>query len=262
MSLVNQNPTISLSQRVQASEYSARALSLIGSVRDASDPFDLCALLLRACTALGAHAGIYAHVVPEDERQCATQLALACDPALAYALAGSPPAGKALLEDPWLRYAAGHLESIVASQLPFHPGGEERQALLDQHGFRSALLLPTQGGGNTGRFGLLCLGSNLEGDFEAPSTHLCRVLAHSLAVELHEWWLTNSRTHLLRDARLRSLDLKLLAMERDGLGTKQIARTLGISEDSINSRFQRINAKLDSPNRKASALRAATHGLL
>jgi DNA-binding CsgD family transcriptional regulator len=61
---------------------------------------------------------------------------------------------------------------------------------------------------------------------------------------------------------LRSDDLKLLALERQGLTTKQIARLVDTSIPAVDSRFQRVNAKMGTANRRHAALRAAIHGLL
>jgi DNA-binding CsgD family transcriptional regulator len=54
-------------------------------------------------------------------------------------------------------------------------------------------------------------------------------------MELHEWFADESRATLLRSSGLRERDLELLAMERRGLVTKEIARTMGVSVDSVNS---------------------------
>jgi DNA-binding CsgD family transcriptional regulator len=81
-------------------------------------------------------------------------------------------------------------------------------------------------------------------------------------MELHEWFADESRATLLRSSGLRVGDLELLAMERRGLVTKEIARTMGVSVDSVNSQFQRIEARLECPTRKAAARRAAEYGLI
>jgi DNA-binding NarL/FixJ family response regulator len=87
-------------------------------------------------------------------------------------------------------------------------------------------------------------------------------LAHSLSLEMHEWWVCQTRRRLLRMAKLSRDDMRLLAMENQGLQTKLISRALGLSIAAVNSRFRLINVKLLAPNRKAPASRAATHGLL
>ena len=62
--------------------------------------------------------------------------------------------------------------------------------------------------------------------------------------------------------RITDLDLQLLRREREGRLTKQIAAELGLSHASVNSRFQRLNARFQTPNRKATSRLAAEYGLL
>ena len=71
-----------------------------------------------------------------------------------------------------------------------------------------------------------------------------------------------TRAELQGSSRLRSDDLRLLGYERQGLSTKEIARLVGVSVSALDSRFQRINAKLGTSHRRHAALRAAIHGLL
>ena len=54
----------------------------------------------------------------------------------------------------------------------------------------------------------------------------------------------------------------MLAQERLGRGTKAICSALQMSPTAVNSRFQRLNAKLGVPNRKAAAQLAAEYGLI
>ena len=89
-----------------------------------------------------------------------------------------------------------------------------------------------------------------------------KLIARSLAMELHEWWVRVVRTELMVDAALTTEDLQLLKLERSGLSTKDIARDLAISLRAVDSRFYRVNAKLGTPSRKASARIAAEYGLI
>ena len=263
MSLPIPAPPIPLTDLIRTPGYAARVMALIDQIHRAPDACALVELLHRATTALGADCGAYVHAIPEDDSRGAARTALrvllACDPLWAYAYTRDRP----LDSDPWFRYARGHFEPVLASDLSRRGSMTSHGlALAERSGCRSGLIVPTQCGGGIGRFGVLCLGSALDGNFEADGTHLFRVLAHSLSNELHGWWMNETRTHLMQASRLSRADLELLALERQGLVTKQIARTLGVSAAAVNSRFQRINVKLTSPNRRVSAMRAAAHGLL
>jgi DNA-binding NarL/FixJ family response regulator len=63
-------------------------------------------------------------------------------------------------------------------------------------------------------------------------------------------------------ARLTSDDIVLLTHERRGHSSKAIAAALSTSEQAVNSRFQRMNARLGVPNRRAAAQLAAEFGLI
>lgn len=223
------------------------ARTALAALHDASDPCDLLVSLCRVTRAFGARASACAHVVPDPERAPRLLLLLACEPERIYPHAQPGSA----LDHAWLRYARDHDEPIWSTQMPSSTAyGLEPPVLL----------VPTHSGGATGRYGLLMLELAPSADDELASEQ--RVLAEGLAHELHAWWMRRTREDLQRDARLRSSDLQLLAFERQGLATKQIARLIDSTLLAVDSRFQRINAKLGVANRRHAALRAAIHGLL
>ncbi len=134
-------------------------------------------------------------------------------------------------------------------------------ALASRYGFQSALIVPAPSSGALTRQGVLCLGSATPGFFDDASYPPLKVLARSLAMELHGWWIGRIKRELMENTKLTEEDLVLLALEREALGTKLIAVALNTSENAINSRFQRVNAKLAVPNRKAAAHLAAEYAL-
>lgn len=259
-------PEYSLAPRTQAALPSPTAtgstphsMNSLQAVRDASDPFDLLHRFRSAHRALGASFALYAHVVPESEAPSKTYLLLSCDVGLATRIRNC----RTLLQHPWLKYASRQVEGICTSALPLvEPRAGTPSVDLEGSGFRSAWLVPTHSGGGTGRFGLLCMGSPQAGHFESASVADSMFLAKALATELHEWWMAQTRRLLRAAARLRLEDLRLLSMERDGYRTKEIARALGMTCSSVDSRFQRINVKLGCASRKAAAQKAACHGLI
>ncbi|MCW5656755.1 MAG: hypothetical protein KIT60_03555 [Burkholderiaceae bacterium] len=238
-----------------SSEQLSRAITAIASAYNASGPCDLLASLFQATRAFGVRESAYAHVIPDPEAPPRVMVLLAFDPLRSrmHRHFASP------LDHPWLRYARDHVEPVLASTL--HNGHRVHEESL-QLGllFDSVFIIPTHSGGNTGRYGALMLDTATEGygiDLSA-----CRLMAHSLARELHDWWMRRTRAELQRAARLRSEDVRLLAFERQGLSTKQIARLVDSSITAVDSRFRRINAKIGASNRRHAATRAAIHGLL
>ena len=81
-------------------------------------------------------------------------------------------------------------------------------------------------------------------------------------MELHQWWVKHVRKEIIERNRLTPEDLQLLDYERRDLGTKEIAELTGMSWNSVNSKFQRLNLKFNTPNRKATARMAVEYGLI
>lgn len=222
----------------------------LAALRDASDPCDLLVSLYRVTQAFGARASACAHVVPDPERPPQVLLLCACDAERIYTHLSTGSA----LGHPWLHYARDHDEPVWSAQLG------STSADPPPASSRPVLIVPTHSGGTTGRYGVLVV--EFAGTDDDGLVHEQRLLAEGLAHELHDWWMRRTRAELQREARLRSADLRLLAFERQGLGTKQIARLIDSTLLAVDSRFQRINAKLGVANRRHAALRAAIHGLL
>jgi DNA-binding CsgD family transcriptional regulator len=109
---------------------------------------------------------------------------------------------------------------------------------------------------------MLCLGSNSPGFFETPGFGAVTVVARPLAAALLEGSIRSTRDELVHAWRIKPKELALLDLQRRGMSTKQIAATLGVSPHSVNSYFQRVNAKLGVLNRKEAAHLAAEYGLI
>ena len=259
MSATNPPQPVPLKEVVKTPGYSTNVVNLIDRIHRAPDIPGVLEMLRASTTTMGAEASMYATAIPEDDTSRTVIALLACDPVWGYAQQRACP----IDEHPWFMYAREHYTPIVASHLaPETPRQHEAIAIAKQYGFSSALIVPTPAGGGLGRFGILCLGSSRQGEFEGENTHLFRVFARTLAMELHEWFVKRTRDWLLRATRLRPRDLQLLGMERRGLGTKEIANRMGLSAYAVDSRFQRIKTRLACPNRKDAAHRAAEYGLI
>jgi len=234
-------------------------LSRMAALHRAESPFGLLDGIRRFGSAFGVRSALFAHVTPDPTHRVLHHLMLACDTPLANSIRNCTT----LERHPWMRHAERHAETVCASELhPRAPQPGSPTIDLEGQGFRSALLIPVHGAGNSGRFSLLCLGSHQPGYFESSSPPTVRLLAEALATELHQWWIIEMRRQLRATASLRESDLQLLSMEHEGMSTKEIARVLDISCASVDSRFQRINVRLGCPSRKAAAQRAACYGLI
>jgi DNA-binding CsgD family transcriptional regulator len=228
-------------------------------VPQAADEAEALELLKEAACRMGADSAAFGSFVRDDPSHESYRFLLACDPV--WCLEYSRRVWYA--HDPWLNYALRNSEPTPASFIPAHTK-EERSivALAQEFGVHSAAIIPAPSSGRISRIGVLCLGSSQHGFFEADGFVVLKVVARSLAMELHEWWVRQIRQQVVDATGITPEDLNLLRHERQGHSTKQIAAELSTTATAIDSRFQRLNAKLGVPNRKAAAQLAAEYGLV
>jgi DNA-binding CsgD family transcriptional regulator len=233
-----------------------QALAAMDRIRSARDAAECLDALFVATRAMGATASLYTVAIPEPSLEVSSISLFACDPGFAHQLFQMGP----VQSHPWVRFARTHTTPGTGDQV--HIGSATDAAAMDlarAYGFGSCLIVPTIAGVGLGRIELLCLGKAVDDSFEGDGQRIVRMLARSLAAELHDWLGIHLRAELQRWARLQAQDVDLLACEWQGLGTKEIAQRTGLSITAVNSRFQRLNRRLNCPSRKASARRAAEH---
>lgn len=237
--------------------YADRVSAAAERIARAPDPADAQRLLIDGIAVLGVPNAFFASFVRDGTDVAACRFMLACEPD------GCRPdlEGLGLLRDPWLVYATHQAAPIVASALPdADQGGHQLIAPTQRHGFASALLVPAHSGPGHARIGLLALGSPQTGFFDDEGLPRFRIGARALATELHDWWQARLRREL--SARITPAELELLRHEHRGHGSKLIARELAVSPCAIDSRFQRISARLGVANRRAAVRLALECGLL
>jgi Autoinducer binding domain len=193
MSINNSTPAIPLLELAQTPEYLLRVMTLIDAIHRAIDEPELLELLQSCTDAMGATASVYLVAIPEDNEQLSLQVLLVCDPEFAYQHAQS----YRLLDHPWVRYGRDHDLPIASSQLTADNLNQHAAVTLArEHGFASALIVPTPSAAGLGRFGLLCLGSAASDDFEHSESHVAHLLARCLATALFDWFVIHSRDAL------------------------------------------------------------------
>jgi DNA-binding CsgD family transcriptional regulator len=237
--------------------YAERVSSAAERIAIAPDAAAAQRLLVEGIAVLGVPSALFASFARDSADLSAWRFMLACEPD------GCRPCleGDALLQDPWLAYGAHHAAPTVASALETADrGGHALISPAGRQGFASALLVPAHSGPGHARVGLLVLGSSQPGFFESDGLPRFRIGARAMATELHDWWQARLRRELI--ARITPADLELLRHEHSGHGSKLIARALDVSPCAIDSRFQRISARLGVPNRRAAVRLAVECGLL
>jgi DNA-binding CsgD family transcriptional regulator len=245
--------------RVCDGHYAARVAAIAARIASAPDQAAVHALFREGVAALGAERAAFVSFVRDDATTSACRFMIDCDPAWGRVYLD----GEHFAHDPWLAYAAHNSEPVLASTLTvLDPEQRKVIALAEHAGFVSVVLVPAHSGAGHSRISSLCLGSAIPGYFDSPGLPTLRVNARMLAMELHDWWLARLRRNLIVKARLSHDDLVLLQHQVHGHSSKKIAAELQVSKSSINSRFQRMNAKLGVPNRRMAVKLAIECGLI
>lgn len=240
-------------------DYFARVGEAIQTMHRAKDQNQAVDLLHDAARRMGAEVAIFASFIRDDDTIRSYRLLLACDPAwfAEYERQGRYD------DDPWLAYAMKYVVPVRSSQIPVTTASERAAVdLAAKYGFRSAVIVPTPSSGRLSRTGVLCLGSSKVDYFDDEGFVALRMVARSVAMELHDWWIDRLGAELIARADLSKEDLVLLAHERRGLSSKLMARVLNVSVSSIDSRFYRMLPRLGVANRRAAARLAAEYGLV
>lgn len=248
-----------LAELAAAPDYAGRLAAIAGRISAATDEAQALSVLADAAAALGLDAAAFVSFVHDDDSHESFRFLLACDPVWCFEYER-----RAWYDaDPWLQYALHHSEPARDHEISdLSEGQKSVVALAEQYGFRSSLIVPAPSSGQLTRMGVLCLGSSTRRFFDDAGYPVLKLVARGLAMELHAWWIERIKREVMSTARLTDEDLALLTQERRGMGTKTMARLLHMSPHAINSRFQRMNARLGVPNRKAAAQLAAEYGLI
>lgn len=249
----------SLARGVAASDYAARLADIAFRIEQARETSTVTTLLSQGTRALGAERAVFISFALIAKHISACDFILACEPDWCRNYLDEDLFG----DDIWLAYAAHHSEPILASALKPTRAAQIRAInLANKYGFASAVLIPAHCGVQHSRVGLLCLGSSVPGFFEEGRFKQLKISARVIALELHDWWIGRIRRELIAKANLTTKDLVLLTHQHKGHSSKRIAAELHVSQESINSHFQRMNVKLGVSHRKLAARLASECGLI
>lgn len=234
-------------------------IGLMQQLGDASNAAQAMALFQAILGHLGVDVGFFMSYLRDDATRSSYRSLLLCDPIWAAEYAQSDWH----IHDPWLRHAATQTEPIRSSELILVSEQEKkftsRSASL---GFTSTLIAPAPTCVGLSRVGVLCLGSSQEGFFDDHSYPLLRVMSRTLAMELHRWLHRSLKEELLARSKLTESDIELLRHEAAGHSSKVIGAALNIEAKTVDCRFQRINSKLQAPDRRSAARIAKIYGLI
>jgi DNA-binding CsgD family transcriptional regulator len=253
-----ENERHSLGALTRTPDYGARTIEILPVIGDAESTESAMILFREAVMGLGADAGVFISYLRDDATRSWHRSLFACDPVWA-----SEYARRGWFEhDAWLRHATQDTEPVRSSELKLASVEEEAfAAAAATFGFTSALIAPAPSCVGLSRVGVLCLGSERLGFFDDEGYAKTRVLARALAMELHRWVLQNLRHELLLKSGLTAADIDLLRHEKAGHSSKVIGAALNIEAKTVDCRFQRVNAKLEAPDRRTAVRIARLYGL-
>jgi DNA-binding CsgD family transcriptional regulator len=240
--------------------HAGRVMTIVSRVAAARSPPQVLELLHHAKIEMGMDQAVFVSYIRDEDSHESYRFLLAADPRWCFEYQAHAWYGS----DPWLMYASQNMEVISASMIPLVTRQQrEIRALAEKYGMVSVCIAPASSIGSNPRVGMLAMGSAQSGFFnDEMAFGLFKLLAHSVAMELHLWSTRYERNQLINELRLSDEDLSLLRLELHGAGTKQACGELGTSSASIDSRWQRLNRKLGSPHRHASARLAAKIGVI
>lgn len=236
-----------------------RVPEIVQQIQAAPDAAAAVALLRRAVRALGVDAATFTSFVRDDATLASYRSLLACNPVWGQQYASNGWC----LDDPWLRYALGHVSPARAEEIQRLTPQQRFVADAAAHfGFRGTLVVPVPTPAAQNRVGVLCLGSNDRRRFHGPDYPQLRLLARSLAMELGDWMHQHLRAEFMRAARITDDDLRLLRHQQQGHSSKVIAQALNTEAKTIDCRFQRLSLRLGAANRRAALRLAELYGLV
>lgn len=245
---------------IQSDEhFFSRVAALTVRLTDEKGVGEVCSMLAEAGRLFGAEAAAFATFVKDDEAFDSYRAVLACDPT--WCLEYEARAG--YMDDPWLEHSRHSSEARLTQQIP---GRTSRQRevieLARRYGFVSGIVVPVHAPRGLTRLGALCIGSSRENHFDEQSLPAAAYAAIGLAARLHAWQVAQLRADLVANVHITPDDVVLLGFEREGRGSKEIAKILGTSSLSVDSRWQRLNAKLGVSSRSKAARLAAEYGVI
>lgn len=248
-----------LGASTRAQDFGARLFEILACIGDADSTESALGLFREAVASLGADAGVFMSHLRDDATRSSLRSLWACDPLWAAEYASHDW----FEHDPWLRHATQDAEPIRSSELKLTSAEEDAfVAVAALHGFRSAVIAPAPSHIGLSRVGVLCIGSLQPDFYEGEAYTRARVWVRALAMELHRWLLQSMRQELLLRSRITEAEIELLRHEEAGHSSKVIGVALNVEGKTIDCRFQRLNAKLDAPDRRTALRIARLYGLL
>lgn len=245
-------------QEVDTPTVSAEVLELLAGFSEADSPERALELLRRVLQMMGIESAVFLSAIKDDASRTSIRSLLACDPrwTVEYSQVDWYD------HDPWLRHAMESQTPIRGTELQIRPSERAFIETASTIGFASSLVVPAPTSFGSARFGVLVLGSSDASYFDCNGSPLVSIAARALAMEIHEWLLRTVRDDLLEVSGLTPVEIDLLRHEAAGHTSKMIAAEANVKPPTVDGWFQRVNAKLNAPDRRTAMRIARLYGLI
>ena len=248
----------SLSAVTREPAYSTKILEALPALGDAAGSEAAVEQFRHVLRLMSVDAGVFLSVIRDDATRCSHRSLLACDPiwATEYRKGGWHE------RDPWIRHARLNSEPARNTELDVRPEETGFVSISARFGFASCVVVPAPSPAGTSRVAVLAIGSHNPGFFQGDGYVAFRIVARALATELNRWLLRAIGNELRAQSGITDEEIALLRHEELGHTSKVIGAELNLEAKTIDCRFQRVNAKLDAPDRRTAARIARLYGLL
>lgn len=196
---------------------------------------------------LGAEQALFMTFIHGRQSAAGARLLSDCDPRWCLDHSG------AAMREAWATYAAYHSEPLAASKMAGTEGDGCAGGAGGINGAASVYVAPAPSAHRARRSGVLVMGHHDANHFEAVRDWRLRTFARAAAMELNEWWSTTLRRRFFEQSNLTSEEWLLLRLTARGLRSREIGRQLGVSPTAIDNKFQRLNSRLGTQDRRESA---------
>lgn len=212
-----------------------------------------------AATAFGGRSVCFISIAPNDTAHGSCRTLYQCGPAMAHVF---DDAGL-LMRCPWVRHAATSAWPVCGSEVPMSvESDQDFYESARRAGFCSTLIAPAPTPTRERRIAVLVFGSPAGGFFEQEHGQRLAAPACGFSMAVNRWLSASLAANLRRVCSLSEDELDLMRCEQRGMSSKEIARWTSNSADAVDCRFQRVCAKLRTPNRREALRVALSYGYL
>ena len=164
--------------------------------------------------------------------------------------------------DPFVEYALHNTSPVLSTDVPLSSSGQSRMlATAAEHGFRSGIIVPAHSASAVW-VGVLYLGTDEDEEHARESFTQHKNLMRAFALELLEWWDVKLRIDGVESLELDEIDMDLLYKAQEQATAEEAARELGLTVSRVNSRYERLNRKLEVTSKRHAVERAVELGLI